>query len=46
MIDVLGQEVSGRYVIVQMDNGGDALNLEEVKAFGRLAPGGKITKLL
>ena len=37
MIDVLGQEVSGRYVIVQMDNGGDPLNLQEVKAFGRVA---------
>ena len=45
MIDILGQEVSGRYVIVQMDNGDDALNLEEVKAFGRLTPGGNITKL-
>ena len=45
MIDVSGQEASGRYVIVQMDNGEDALNLEEVKAFGRLAPGGNITKL-
>ena len=45
MIDVSGQEASGRYVIVQMDNGGDALNLEEVKAFGRLAPGGNIAKL-
>ena len=46
MIDVLGRLASGRYVIVQMDNGEDVLNLEEVKAFGRLAPGGKITKLL
>ena len=36
MIDVSGQEASGRYVIVQMDNGGDLLNLEEVKAFGRV----------
>ena len=36
MIDVSGQEASGRYVIVQMDNGGDPLNLEEVKAFGRV----------
>ena len=41
MIDVSGQEASGRYVVVQMDNGGDQLNLREVKAFGRspLAPG-------
>ena len=45
MIDVLGQEVSGRYVIVQMDNGEDPFNLEEVKAFGRLVPGGNIAKL-
>ena len=30
-----GQETSGRYVIVQMDNGRDLLNLREVKAFGR-----------
>ena len=42
MIGVLGQEVSGRYVIVQMDNGEDPLNLEEVKAFGRLASVGNI----
>ena len=27
--------MSGRFVIVQMDNGGDELNLKEVKAFGR-----------
>ena len=27
--------MSGRFVIVQMDNGDDALNLKEVKAFGR-----------
>ena len=45
MIDVSGKEVSGRYVIVQMDNGEDPLNLEEVKAFGRLTPIGNITKL-
>ena len=37
MIDVSGPETSGRYVVVQMDNGDDALNLEEVKAFGRTA---------
>ena len=37
MIDVSGQEASGRYVIVQMDNGEDPLNLIEVKAFGRAA---------
>ena len=35
MTDVLGQEAYGRYVIVQMDNGGDPLNLQEVKTFGR-----------
>ena len=45
MIGVSGPETSGRYVVVQMDNGEDALNLEEVKAFGRLAPGGNIAKL-
>ena len=55
MINVSGQEASGRYVIVQKDNDEDALNpedadedalnLEEVKAFGRLAPIGSITKL-
>ena len=28
------QTLSGRFVIVQMDNGEDALNLKEVKAFG------------
>ena len=27
--------MSGRFVIVQMDNGDEALNLKEVKAFGR-----------
>ena len=37
-IIISGQRLltSGRYVIVQMDNGGDVLNLREVKAFGRL----------
>ena len=30
------REISGRYVIVQMDNGGDQLNLKEVRAFDRL----------
>ena len=35
LINIPGQETSGRYVIVQMDNGGDQLNLQEVKAFGR-----------
>ena len=45
MTDVLGQAASGRYVIVQMDNGGDPMNLEEVKAFGRFTPQGGITKL-
>ena len=38
MIDVSGPETSGRYVVVQMDNGEDPLNLVEVKAFGRAAP--------
>ena len=37
MIGVSGPETSGRYVVVQMDNGEDVLNLEEVKAFGRAA---------
>jgi len=32
---VSGLETFGRYVIVQLDNGGDQLNLQEVKAFGR-----------
>ena len=45
MTDVLGQAASGRYVIVQMDNGGDPMNLDEVKAFGRFTPQGGITKL-
>ena len=31
-----GQERAGRYVIIQMDNGEEVLNLREVKAFGRL----------
>ena len=44
MIDVLGLEVSGRYVIVQMDNGGD-LNLQEVKAFGRVTSRGRFPRL-
>ena len=34
--------MSGRFVIVQMDNGHDALNLKEVKAFGQ---SGNITKI-
>jgi len=34
-IVISGEERTGRYVIIQMDNGGDALNLREVKAFGR-----------
>ena len=34
-INIPGQAVSGRYVIVQMDNGeGVPLSLKEVKAFG------------
>ena len=37
LINIPGQETSGRYVIVQMDNGGDPLNLQEVEAFGRVA---------
>ena len=37
-----GEAMSGRYVIVQMNNGNDALNLKEVKAFGRT---GNNTKL-
>ena len=50
MTDVLGQAASGRYVIVQMDNGGLPMNLDEVKAFGdspfgRFTPQGDITKL-
>ena len=36
--------MSGRYVIVQMDNGDDVLNLHEVKAFGETLTG-DITKL-
>ena len=35
--------MSGRFVIVQMDNGNDPLNLKEVKAFGNL---GNITKFI
>ena len=30
-----GQERAGRYVIIQMDNGEEVLNLREVIAFGR-----------
>ena len=45
MTDVLGHAASGRYVIVQMDNGEDPMNLDEVKAFGRFTPQGGITKL-
>ena len=50
MTDVLGHEAYGRYVIVQMDNGGLPMNLDEVKAFGdspfgRFTPQGDITKL-
>ena len=41
LINIPGQETSGRYVIVQMDNGGDQLNLQEVKAFGRVASNGQ-----
>ena len=35
LINIPGPTLSGRYVIVQMDNGGDQLNLKEVRAFGR-----------
>ena len=35
LINIPGPAMSGRFVIVQMDNGGDELNLKEVKAFGR-----------
>ena len=45
MTDVLGHAASGRYVIVQMDNGEDPMNLDEVKAFGSFTPQGGITKL-
>ena len=35
LIIILGEAMSGRYVIVQMDNGvGVPLNLKEVRAFG------------
>ena len=38
-----GTMLSGRYVIVQMDNGASTpINLNEVKAFGRLADAGEI----
>ena len=46
MTDVLGQVASGRYVIVQMDNGGDPMNLEEIKAFGRFTTQGGVTNRL
>ena len=37
--------MSGKYVIVQMDNGEDVpLNLKEVTAFGRLTMGSNISK--
>ena len=37
LMNILGQsEMSGRYVIVQMDNGVHQINLNEVIAFGRL----------
>ena len=36
LINIPGQAQSGRYVIVQMDNGEDTpLNLKEVTAFGK-----------
>jgi len=35
-IIISGQETPGRYVVVQMENGGEPLNLQEVKAFGRV----------
>ena len=35
LIDIPGQETSGRYVIIQMNNGGEPLNLQEVQAFGK-----------
>jgi len=38
-IIISGQETTGRYVIVQMDNGRHDLNLHEVKAFGRSLSG-------
>ena len=38
-----GQEKAGRYVIIQMDNGEERLNLREVKAFGRLISTSTIT---
>ena len=43
--DISGHQITGRFVIVQMDNGPDPLNLEEVKAFGRLVPGGNSIKI-
>ena len=41
-LHIPGQERAGRYVIIQMDNGEEVLNLREVKAFGRVA---SITKM-
>merc|ERR1712061_310560 len=41
-IGISGQAASGRYVIVQMDNGGLPMNLDEVKAFGSFTPRGCI----
>merc|ERR1712061_128497 len=41
-IVISGQAASGRYVIVQMDNGGLPMNLDEVKAFGSFTPRGCI----
>ena len=39
LMNILGQsEMSGRYVIVQMDNDVDQLNLKEVIAFGMCGP--------
>ena len=35
LINIPGKKLHGRYVIVQMNNGGQPLNLQEVKAFGR-----------
>merc|ERR1712228_803397 len=45
-IVISGQAASGRYVIVQMDNGGDPMNLDEVKAFGRFTPQGSLKKMV
>ena len=35
MNPIPGQAPSGRYVIIQMNNGGEPLNLQEVQAFGK-----------